>query len=158
MTARSQPGPTTKATDAELNAAHQAGLHGVSWARHAQAGGGAEVDFDGRPTEHGRLLKDAWRAGDAERRRQARADTVARARTGARKAAAIAGRAPAPGRRDLRAAAATVEGTGSWLGLAVAAFGLVLLYVLLTTGVASKVFAGVSSWLVRFMSPNYPLF
>lgn len=148
------------AANREILAAYQAGLHGISYRSHIDSAGGDELDFDGKPTEHGRNVKQAWRDGNAERRRQRRADTAARARTGASRAAAAARRAaPSPSKRDVRQAAATFGGNGSALGLLVGAFALVLLYVLLAnTKVMTNALSGVTRFLTNFMSPYQPLF
>lgn len=61
--------------------------------------------------------------------------------------------------KGARMAAAAFDGRGSGLGLAVAMFALVLLYVLLTRSQAVTALVGnVSGWLTRFMSPAHPLF
>lgn len=80
------------------------------------------------------------------------APTLRRARAAGRRQAAKV-------RPGARTAAATLEGRGSAMGVAVAMFALVLLYVLLTRSAAvSQLVANVSGWLTRFMSPAHTLF
>lgn len=84
--------------------------------------------------------------------RPSAAPTVARARAAGRRQAKR-------GRSGARAAEATFDGAGTPVGVAVAMFALVLLYVLLTRSSAlSSLVANVSGWLTRFMSPAHPLF
>jgi hypothetical protein len=66
-------------------------------------------------------------------------------------------------RRDIshgeRAATSTFEGHGSFLGVVIAAFSLVLLYIALSRlSAVSALVRDVTSWLAKFLSPNYPLF
>lgn len=153
MTVRSTTG-----AQRELRAAHEAGLHGISYRRHIESAGGEELSFDDepRPTGHAQALKDAWRSGNAQRRSQRRSAAATSAGRAVR--AARAG-TPSVSRRDVRQAGRTFEGSGTFTGLVVGALLLVLLYVLLQhTKVMTSAATGVTGFLARFMSPAYPLF
>lgn len=149
----------------ELQAAYTAGRDRVSWADFIASIGGEDLDFDGRPTEHGRALHQAWRDGDRDRRKDRRSEIagmvadrgsdVVDMAGGARRAARAAARPVTEKARKARGAL----GSSSPLGLVVGMFALVLLYVLLTQAKAvSAAVSGVGGWLGRFMSPYEPLF
>lgn len=61
------------------------------------------------------------------------------------------------GRRATREVRSLSGPSPSLVGLAAAALGLVLLYVLLTTSGAAHVVGAVTRWAARFASPAYPL-